>query len=105
MITPLLKVHLQSQISASTHTCLRRLLTALIHHCKGAEQFAPVSNLLVEEFISMARRVESDEHTDALNRLIEIIAIVSSVRQGSRIAGAFLYTFFCSPPLTYFTSQ
>ena len=93
MIAPLLKVHLRSQVSEQTHACLRRLLTALIHHCKGAEGFIPVSELLVEKFISTTRCVESNEHTDTLNRLIEIIAIVSSVRHGSRITGRLLSTF------------
>jgi U3 small nucleolar RNA-associated protein 20 len=101
VITPLLKVHLRSQVSVPTHTCLRRLLTALIHHCKTAVQFLPVSKLLVEELISTARSVESNEHTDPLNRLVEIIAVVSSVRQGSRMTGAFLSTFSYSPALTY----
>jgi U3 small nucleolar RNA-associated protein 20 len=102
VITPLLKVHLRSQVSAPTHACLRRLLTALIHHCKGAEQFLPVSKLVIEELTSTTRCMESNEHTDTLSRLIEIIAIVCSVRQGSRITGAFFFSFFfCSPPLTY----
>jgi U3 small nucleolar RNA-associated protein 20 len=90
LVSPLLQVHLRSQEPALTHTCLRRLLTALIHHCKGAEHFLPVSQLLTERFISLARSVKPEDDISCLSRLIEIISVVSSVRQGSRITGAYL---------------
>ncbi len=90
IVVPLLQIHLRSQEPTLTYTCLRRLLTALIHHCRGAEQFLPVSELLTEKISSLARSLESDKDTDCLNRLIEIISVVSSVRQGSRMTGALL---------------
>jgi U3 small nucleolar RNA-associated protein 20 len=80
-----------SREPAITYTCLRRLLTALIHHCRGAEQFLPVSELLVERFINLSRSLIPDEDTDCLGRSIEIISVVSSVRQGSRLTGALLF--------------
>jgi hypothetical protein len=91
VVAPLFQVYLESQDPAQTYTCLRRLLTALIHHCKGAEQFLPVSELLTERFINSARSVNPDVGADSLNRLIEIISVVASVRQGSRLTGALLY--------------
>ena len=93
-MAPLLQVHLKSQEPALTYTCLRRLLTALIHHCRGAEQFLPVSELLSERFINLAHPPILDEDTDRLDRCIEIISVVSSVRQGSRMTGALF--FICS---------
>jgi len=91
VVAPLLQVHLKSQDPAQTYTCLRRLLTALIHHCKGADDFLPASELLTERFINSAQSVNSDIGTDSLDRLIEIISVVASVRQGSRLTGALLY--------------
>lgn len=92
IIAPLLKVHLRSQQRALTHNCIRRLLTALIHHCKSSEQFLPVSELLIEKFTSAARAIECERDADGLDRIIEIIAVVTSVRQGSRVTGAHLPT-------------
>ena len=91
IVAPLLRAHLRSQEPILTHTCLRRLLTALIHHCKGAEQFLPISELLTERFISLARSLKLDDNTDDLSHLIEIISVVCSVRQGSRMTGALLF--------------
>jgi U3 small nucleolar RNA-associated protein 20 len=90
IVAPLLQVHLRSQEPALTHTCLRRLLTALIHHCKGADQFLPISELLTERFISLARSLKWEDDTDGLSRFIGIISVVSSVRRGSRMTGELL---------------
>ncbi|KAI9465208.1 armadillo-type protein [Lactarius psammicola] len=79
IIAPLLKVHLRSQQHALTHVCIRRLLTALIHHCKSAEQFLPVSELLTERFTSAAQSIEFEGNADGLDRIIEIIAVVTSL--------------------------
>jgi len=95
VVAPLLQAHLKSEEPALTYTCLRRFLTALIHHCKGPEDFLPVSELLTERFINSARSVKSDVDADGLNRFIEIISVVASVRQGSRITGALLH--ICVP--------
>lgn len=92
IIAPLLKVHLRSQQRALTHSCIRRLLTALIHHCKSAEQFLPVSELLTERIFSAAQSVEFERDADGLDRIIEIIAVVTSVRQGSRLTADQLST-------------
>jgi len=92
IIAPLLKVHLRSEQRALTHNCIRRLLTALIHHCKSAEQFLPVSELLTENFTSAAQSIELERDAGSLDRIIEIIAVVTSVRQGSRVTGAYLST-------------
>ncbi|KAH9007602.1 armadillo-type protein [Lactarius deliciosus] len=85
IIAPLVKVHLRSRQHALTLSCIRRLLTALIHHCKSAEQFLPVSELLTENFTNAAQAIEFEGDADGLDRVIEIIAVVTSVRQGSRV--------------------
>ncbi|KAH9067708.1 armadillo-type protein [Lactarius vividus] len=92
IIAPLVKVHLRSQQHALTHICIRRLLTALIHHCKSAEQFLPVSELLTVEFTSAAQSIEFERDAEGLDRIIEIIAVVTSVRQGSRVTADQLST-------------
>ncbi|KAF8270231.1 armadillo-type protein [Lactarius quietus] len=92
IIASLLKVHLRSQQHALTHKCFRRLLTALIHHCKSAEQFLSVSELLTEKFTAVARSIELERDADGLDRIIEIIAVVTSVRQGSRVTADQLST-------------
>ena len=69
---------------------MRRLLTALIHHCKSAEQFFTISELLIEKLTSAARSIKFERDVDGLDRIIEIIAVVTSVRQGSRVTGAHL---------------
>lgn len=98
IVASLLQAHLKSPEPTLTFTCLRRLLTALIHHCKGAEYFLPISELLTERLISSARYTKSRTDIDDLNRLIEIISVVTSVRQGSRMTGAFLYVCVCITP-------
>ncbi|KAI0262194.1 armadillo-type protein [Gloeopeniophorella convolvens] len=85
IVAPLISAHLTSSEPALTHTCIRRLLTALIHHCKGAEQFHPISELLIRQFATTAQSSESDDGTEKLDRVIELIAVVTSVRQGSRM--------------------
>ena len=63
------------------------LFRSLIHHCKSAEQFLPISELLTENLTSAARSIEFEGDADGLDRIIEIIAVVTSVRQGSRVTG------------------
>jgi len=93
IIAPLLEIHLRIQHSALTHSCIRRLLTSLIHHCKSAEQFLPVSELLTTKFTRVAQPIEFAEGANGLDRVIEIVAVVTSVRQGSRMTGSHLSTY------------
>jgi U3 small nucleolar RNA-associated protein 20 len=72
---------------------LRRTLTALVHHVKSADQFAPITELLIkifEESIDniQAARDEVDEGGERIRRcgrLMQVIAVPCSVRMGSRI--------------------
>ncbi|KAF8131840.1 armadillo-type protein [Boletus edulis] len=55
-------------------TVLRRALTSIIHHCKGADQF------------SGTRFLTSVTEIERLRRILQLISIVCSVRQGSRLS-------------------
>ncbi|KZT18582.1 hypothetical protein NEOLEDRAFT_1246369 [Neolentinus lepideus HHB14362 ss-1] len=83
ILTPLLQYHLACEESGATYTLLRRPLTAFIHHCKGPEQFTAVADLLVDQFTTMVQTKDKDSET--LRRMLEIMAVVCSVRQGSRL--------------------
>ena len=65
------------------------MLTALIHHVKSAEQFAPLGDLLVEKFVQIVTESESsmtEERQESLRRILTIVSVVCSVRQGSRMS-------------------
>jgi hypothetical protein len=86
IFAPLLRHHLSCDAPEESFTVLRRLLTALVHHCKSAEQFSPLSDLLTESLVSAPR-----ENYEQLNRLLEVITVSCSVRQGSRMSGMQIY--------------
>ncbi|KAI0035598.1 armadillo-type protein [Vararia minispora EC-137] len=82
IIKPLLTLHLMNAHPSATHMLLRRIITALIHHCKGVEQFAPVADVLVEDFVDAVAVGESG----TLERIIGVVTVAASVRQGSRLS-------------------
>lgn len=78
-----------------TNTLLRRVLTATIHRSKLREQFDAVGDLLVGRFCAVVRRFaerqlrgEGDEGEELgpLRRVLEVISVPCSVRQGSRMS-------------------
>ncbi|KAI0060580.1 hypothetical protein BV25DRAFT_946008 [Artomyces pyxidatus] len=89
VVSALVRGHLASADPARSHTCVRRVLTALIHHCKGADQFAPVSEVLVQELSSNIAAAGPDEH---VRRMLDVVAVVASVRKGSRLSAKQLGT-------------
>ncbi|OCH91059.1 hypothetical protein OBBRIDRAFT_887230 [Obba rivulosa] len=98
---PLLQYHLACADPAASFTLVRRLLTALIHHCKSSEQFTPLADVLLVFFTQVLQASEPDrEH---LRRILEVVSIACSVRQGSRLTPQHLYailTPFPTLPLT-----
>ncbi|KAI5120165.1 hypothetical protein M0805_008432 [Coniferiporia weirii] len=64
-------------------TLLRRLLTALVHHCAKADQFALIAGPLVEKFVEMA---ESTCNVEDAKRMLAVLVVPCSVRQGSRLS-------------------
>lgn len=77
-----------SETPELTYTLIRRVLTALIHHVKKADQFTPLADLLVGKFASLSKSTQSTspEHIESLRRMLEIISVPTAVRQGSRLA-------------------
>ncbi|KAI0364815.1 hypothetical protein BV20DRAFT_955505 [Pilatotrama ljubarskyi] len=81
LIGPLVRFHLSSDAPEDSFTLVRRVLTALIHHCKGPEQFAPVSEVIV----SLYHEVIKDTDVEKTGRVLDVVSVVCSVRQGSRM--------------------
>jgi U3 small nucleolar RNA-associated protein 20 len=92
IITPLINYHLTCEKTGPTYNLLRRVLTALIHHCKSADQFAPVADLVITRLSEVvnehSQAMESDDC--ALERIVNVVAVMCAVRQGSRMSRASL---------------
>ncbi|CAK5281436.1 unnamed protein product [Mycena citricolor] len=67
-----------------TYTLSRRVLTALIHHVRGADQFSPILNVLSATFTST-----KDDSKDSVVRILELTSIPASVRNGGRMTQKF----------------
>ncbi|KAJ6531776.1 armadillo-type protein [Mycena capillaripes] len=93
IILPLLNYHLAAPPSSSTdptprtYTLLRRLLTALIHHVRNAENFASVGDVLVSKFIPLTQGTAPLPEADLeiFRRMMDLISIPAGVRNGSRL--------------------
>ncbi|KAI0333223.1 hypothetical protein GY45DRAFT_1319830 [Cubamyces sp. BRFM 1775] len=99
LIAPLVRFHLGSESPEDSFTLVRRVLTALIHHCKGSEQFIPISDVVVSLFAETVK--EADE--DRICRILDVVSVVCSVRQGSRMTHkqlSALLTEYATLPLT-----
>ena len=57
---------------------LRRTLTALVHHCSKADQFSVVAELLI-------RRFRDTTEVEQSKRMLDLLTVPCSVRQGSRL--------------------
>jgi len=87
---PLLSYHMTSEAPEFTYTLIRRVLTALIHHVKNADQFTPLADLLVAQFTSLKPAdITLPEDIEGLRRMLEIISVPTAVRQGSRLTRTF----------------
>ncbi|KAK0476052.1 armadillo-type protein [Armillaria novae-zelandiae] len=83
ILKPLLVFHLSCKIAEPTYTLLRRILTALIHHVRNSEKFSPIGDLLISIFMDFMSEAYAD-NTEGRRRVLEILSISCSVRQGSR---------------------
>ncbi|KAF8622933.1 hypothetical protein AX15_006611 [Amanita polypyramis BW_CC] len=95
LFRPLLTYHIMSSTTpALTHALIRRSLTAFIHHVKNADQFSPVAEVLIGQFDLVMRcylETSSVSQTsvpldEQLRRMLEVIVVPCSVRQGSRLS-------------------
>lgn len=91
IVLPLLNYHLFTSSSAPrTHTLLQRLFTALIHHVQNADNFSPVGDILLDAFIVRAQgTISSENDLETLQRMVDVISIPASVRNGSRLTGQY----------------
>lgn len=93
IMRPLLEYHFstaaESEAFHESFTVIRRVLTALTHHCKAAEQYSPISDIL-QEYLALSAKSGDTEHEDYLRRLLEVLTVPCSVRGGSRISAKHL---------------
>ena len=82
IIRPLVEYYIVAEDEEAAYTLVRRVLTALIHHCKDREQFSAVADMLVAQF---EERVKDCSDEGKLRRVLEVASVVCSVRQGSRM--------------------
>jgi len=100
LFTPLLTYHLACESPDATHTLIRRVLTALIHHVKSADQFAVIGDVLVNQLIPLAQCTTTDDKQIRLRRMLDILSVPCSVRQGSRMP-RMSNSHSCHPSLIY----
>ena len=79
------------------YTLLRRTLTSIIHHCKSAEQFSGIAEILIARFLTaVSQSPSNDTEVERLRRILQLISVVCSVRQGSRLSCESLCAFLTS---------
>ncbi|OAX32581.1 hypothetical protein K503DRAFT_870071, partial [Rhizopogon vinicolor AM-OR11-026] len=88
LISSLIDCHLTSDNARLSYTLLRRVLTALVHHCNGSEQFSVVACLVVDRFCTLSQA--EDLNHQQLQRAMQITSVVCAVRQGSRLSSSHL---------------
>jgi U3 small nucleolar RNA-associated protein 20 len=95
LIASLTDCYLTSDTADLSYTLLRRVLTALIHHCNGSEQFYVVASLVVDRFCTLSQA--EDVNYQQLQRAMQIMSVVCSVHQGSRLSCmSSLFTMRCA---------
>ncbi|PIL29525.1 hypothetical protein GSI_08333 [Ganoderma sinense ZZ0214-1] len=82
LVSPLVQYYLDADSPEEAFTLVRRVLTALIHHCKGADQFSAVSDAVVKRYEEVVKSADEER----IRRILEVVTVVCSVRQGSRMS-------------------
>ncbi|KZT04836.1 uncharacterized protein LAESUDRAFT_682314 [Laetiporus sulphureus 93-53] len=103
LFRPLLSYYLECGTPEMSLKLIRRVMTALIHHCKDSEQFSSVAEVVLEQFLQCAKAESGDADEERLRRMLEVAAVACSVRQGSRMTHKQLLTMlseFDKIPLT-----
>ena len=56
---------------------------------KNAEQFESLGDLIVQKFLDVLKSTDMNSESDVkrLRKMIEVVGVVCSVRQGSRLNG------------------
>jgi U3 small nucleolar RNA-associated protein 20 len=89
IFSPLLSSYLSCTEPLEIYTVLRRALTAFIHHVKSADQFCTMADLLIDKLGESSKTVSDSGGEERFRRMLDVIIIPESVRQGSRLSGAF----------------
>lgn len=78
------KSNAQPQI---TGKLLRRVLTALVHHCPKAAQFTVLGDLLVEKLDDILQELVSSapDDVETIRRMLDVMSVPCAVRRGSRL--------------------
>lgn len=83
--------YLSSPSSTYLFPLVRRVLTALMHHVKNADQYVELGDAILAHLISfdLAPITEAGDAQAAerLARVLKLVAIPAAVRQGSRLTG------------------
>ena len=61
-----------------TYKLIRRSLTALIHHGKGADQFSPVGDVIMFIATQKAAELLKEEDVERLSRMMEVTSAYTS---------------------------
>ncbi|TCD65551.1 U3 snoRNP protein [Steccherinum ochraceum] len=81
MFPPVIRHYLDCEDPQTSFTVLRRSFTALAHHCKNPEQYTPTVEYAIQQLVSA-----DHGETERSRRLLELLTVPSSVRQGSRLS-------------------
>ncbi|KIJ63496.1 hypothetical protein HYDPIDRAFT_133895 [Hydnomerulius pinastri MD-312] len=91
LIAPVIDHYLSCESPDLLYSLLRRTLTSIIHHCKGAEQFSGIADVVVARFSAATSQAPStDAELERLRRVLLLTALVCGVRQGSRLSSSHL---------------
>ncbi|KIJ13504.1 hypothetical protein PAXINDRAFT_100613 [Paxillus involutus ATCC 200175] len=89
LVAPVIDCYLTCESPNMLHTLLRRTLTSIIHHCRGAEQFSSIADVVIARFSTATSQPPSSEaELEHLRRVLHLAAFVCSVRQGSRLSSS-----------------
>lgn len=71
---------------------LRRILTALVHHCSQPEQFTPIASLLLQKLSCVAEEDPAQDlyYDETVRRILEVISVPCSARKGSRFNSEYI---------------
>jgi len=85
-ISTLLTYHLTTSADPkTTHTLLRRTLTALIHHVSSSDHFSILGESILRRLLEVFQ--QPNPHVEQVKRGLDIASILLGVRQGSRLTG------------------
>ena len=88
LVSPVVDVYLSSDNPDALYTLLRRTLTSLIHHCKDAEGFSSITELIIAQFCSTVSQTPRDEvGVEQVRRMLHLTSVLCGARQGSRLTG------------------